>query len=673
MPFPFNFFRKNKKGNLNPKIEPTPTPDMTQPFQNPEPTAPPIQVPLTSDYYAWLNELSYIMAWLTEKSNQWIDYLYPESWKTLKDYTKEELEILKRQQLDKQARVELRSALLDRKTRIRTMYKQDLAHLSRKKKLFSNWFEANQDYLQAKKAADESFNPAPGSKFKEIPGWEPERADLNKMNSELCYTFQCSESTPMSFTSDSSQSFEHQMKLRELHNQNFEIQQKLAQIQGEYQKCVDYVNQNEPLVQSRIQPQSRRLEIGSGEPMVQIQPEKPVPNPSIPLSTPIPLNTPQQPTLIAANVFLDQETTFFEGLLHCLFIPIRIVTGEITFGTKYIRGSLQRFIIVPTIRLILACLLLFCYYQIIMFASTVISSLLESALSYLPKRQAPPIPIEAPKPTSKTKTKAKSKNQKSKSKKQFKEEEDEDELNEMEESQEFWDKHLGRFSRAIRILRGGSLIPIREANIYTFSELDRQHALLYVSPIPSYIQLERQRIELERLIVESKQISIDQNPLRLKKVKEFTTKFKKVSSQFKKWILLPTPRLSYKARVILFGTVILLGGNTGTPISTRTRNLPNKEIVLSSQQLGDLMTPIVEDSIAETSLSLKDLQKIESIPTSVNEPVRTSSRLKSPSQIRKKAKLVRLSDLPPLPNQDFELEIESTPISRSTDIKLNLN
>ena len=125
----------------------------------------------------------------------------------------------------------------------------------------------------------------------------------------------------------------------------------------------------------------------------------------------------------------------------------------------------------------------------------------------------------------------------------------------IEESKGFWDKHLASLSQILKINRGGSFVPIREANIYEFSALDQQQALLSISPIPAYILFERSKLELEKFIVGSGQKRFSFNTL-----KEFPSKLGKCLSKLKK--LIPLEK-------ILIGISLFLLINTGTINSTR--------------------------------------------------------------------------------------------------------
>lgn len=178
------------------------------------------------------------------------------------------------------------------------------------------------------------------------------------------------------------------------------------------------------------------------------------------------------------------------------------------------------------------------------------------------------------------------------------------------------------------------MVPIQEVNIYEFSEFDRQQALLFVSPIPALIQFERQKSKLDRLIGEFQKPQIPGEGLGLKLQKTV----KKVRST-----------ITSKTKNLLFGcTMILVLRNGGLSTLPRSQNLSTVERVLFSEpsDLPRFATPIDQPGTMPNQ-SNESVKMTESISSRVN-------YLKGP---RKRAKLVRLSDLPPLEKQDSDLEI----------------
>lgn len=646
MPFPFKFRRnktqetdtaqslqKETQSSLNSPDSFTTTESTDIPFEN--------TMPLKNS--GWITDLNYYLNWLSEQFYRMLDYCYPDSWKTLKEYTTEELAIFKKQEHEKQLRQKLRGDLLQRSKEIRIQYDSDLGYINRRKKICENWHNLVKESLLDKRKSDDNFYPPVGSEYKQMPGWQPEKVDFHPLNNELCQALQCSASTPVNVMTTPSQSFEQQIKLRELYNQNFEYQQKLSQIQGEYEKCVNYIHLNEPVAQRPSQSEPILLEIDSGPHVIESRSERPTPTPPIPSSShqQVPLS---QPIPVDVYPLTEPEVTLFEGLLHALSVPLRIVTGDMSLGTTNIRGSIKRFFLVPVIRMILACLLLFCYWKILTFLTMIVTALLDSALSYLPKKrpsQIPNLPLEKPK----------SKNRKSKSKKQ------EEELEELEESRYFWEKHLGWLSNVIRIDRGGDLVPLQQLNIYEFSNFHKQQILWFFAPEFCLVKIERYRLELEALLAQSR----------------FTQIQRKLSQlELQKILRLPSPILSDQFKASLLGVTIFLSSSYGNPISSRSRNFFQQDLSVPTEQfiLSDL--PHFDRHLNDKNS--KHETEIDSIVSSTNDLAKNSesvcSRLSSVKKVRKTAKTTRLSDLPCLPTEDSNIESYSSASHRLIQVKV---
>jgi hypothetical protein len=213
-------------------------------------------------------------------------------------------------------------------------------------------------------------------------------------------------------------------------------------------------------------------------------------------------------------------------------------------------------------------------------------------------------------------------------------------------------------------------------NIYEFSVLEQEQALLLASPISAYIQLENCQSELEKFIVDSQRTLIPRKRFGRKvaefssRLKAFPLKLNRFPSKVKKLI---SKDLAYKVIVIVIGTIILITVANGvTMIFSPTQNLHNYNSVDQIERVEPSVVPRVAPDIKETSPKLimsemKNLKK-DSIKDSLNTP----SRLKSGKRVRKKAKLVRFSDLSPLPDQDFDWDIDSTPIQTSSAIKIKI-
>lgn len=190
---------------------------------------------------------------------------------------------------------------------------------------------------------------------------------------------------------------------------------------------------------------------------------------------------------------------------------------------------------------------------------------------------------------------------------------EEDEQEKIRDSNKFWGRPAGLLRKIINIGRGGSFVPLQEAPISQVSVLDQQEAL---------------------------------------------GKFSRLKFRVRALISFEKPKISYTLLVYLLGiSLIMSEANNGIRISPQTQNFPNVERVMSSQRFG---------------MSIEEPKMITPIKTQLNQSVKTPSRLKSLEQRRKKAKLVRFSDLPPLGDEyfDFDLDIDVMPISRSTDIRI---
>lgn len=188
------------------------------------------------------------------------------------------------------------------------------------------------------------------------------------------------------------------------------------------------------------------------------------------------------------------------------------------------------------------------------------------------------------------------------------------------ESKKFW--ALDLVSKVLKINRGGNVVPL--------SELEGQQAL-------KILEMEYQESHTQG------------------KLSRWKLKFKKFMGL----------QASRKVIAIFLGTLLVLDGvNNGTIISPQNRNLPNIERVVPGQRFAP---PIDEPKVNGEKM-------IMSIPNQINKPLKTtesiSSRVKSVNRTRKRAKVVHLSDLPPLVDQysdrDIDVRLSSTP----TDIRI---
>lgn len=201
------------------------------------------------------------------------------------------------------------------------------------------------------------------------------------------------------------------------------------------------------------------------------------------------------------------------------------------------------------------------------------------------------------------------------------------------ESKKFWNKPLELLSKIIKINRGGNLVLL--------SELEGQQAL-------KMLEMEYQEIHTQG-------------------------KLSRWKLKIKKFISSKASRIIPKVIAIFLGTILFLeGANNVTRISPQNRNFPNIERVVPGQRSGTLDRLPFAPPIDEPNVNREKM--IMSIPTQINKPLKTtesiSSRVKSVNRTRKRAKVVHLSDLPPLVDQYSERDIDVTFSSTPTDIRI---
>lgn len=318
-----------------------------------------------------------------------------------------------------------------------------------------------------------------------------------------------------------------------------------------------------------------------------------------------------------------EEISMIKNLMKLLTLPRQLIRRVIKLSKK------NRVVLFSILRICFICL---CSYYAMVFAYNIIFPFLMSTFRALREKIAL---------------------QRSKLKQPL------NNPDQVQESKEFWDTHLDSLSQVIKINRGGSLVAIREANIYNFSELDRQQALLSISPIPAYIEFERFKSEVEKFIGKSYR-----KRLSLKTLKEFPSKLKK-------FIAFPDYRLRKTLKRGLVGLTLLLVLETRNPIFERTRSAMNFESVSTTKVVVMEAFPVVDSSVDKVLVKVP--QTIESLLTETKDIVKTPSRLGPGSRARKRAKLVKLSDLPSLSEQNFDREIESIPNAKSTAIKIRID
>jgi hypothetical protein len=236
----------------------------------------------------------------------------------------------------------------------------------------------------------------------------------------------------------------------------------------------------------------------------------------------------------------------------------------------------------------------------------------------------------------------------------------EDEQEKNGDWKKIWSKPFHLVSKITKMNRGGSLAPVQEINSYQFFELDRQHNLQIVSSIPTFSKVETHKVKLERFEVKYPETHSQ-------------GRFSRFKVKFKKLIPFHAPSINSKIRVIFLGIVIFMGGaNNGTILSPQNRNLPNVERVLQGQ--GFITSDLLRFALPIEEPRINDEKIIMSMPTQTNQSFKTnesiSSRMKSVTRTRKKAKIVHLSDLPPLVDQYSDLDTDMTAKSTPIDIKI---
>lgn len=237
------------------------------------------------------------------------------------------------------------------------------------------------------------------------------------------------------------------------------------------------------------------------------------------------------------------------------------------------------------------------------------------------------------------------------SKKQLRSEEDK--LAEIKESKEFWNQHVGWLSQVIKIGRGGNLIPLQEINIYEFSDFDEEQALLSISPIIYFIKYQKQLLQLQKVLGDSETSLIQPKSFRL-----------------------PFKRFKKKIYVIIGVSLFLMNANSESLISSRNQNLFQYERIVSRQSIVTSVLPRPELRINDSNVN--DETNIQALYNEPQEGSKRTQLIESPSRftkvhrVRKKAKLVRLSDLPPLPDDysDVDVDIYLPASPRSTNLKV---
>jgi hypothetical protein len=294
------------------------------------------------------------------------------------------------------------------------------------------------------------------------------------------------------------------------------------------------------------------------------------------------------------------------------------------------------------IELILMIIALWVYWKIFSGIFSLLRQLLDSALSYLPKKREQ---------NNDGLIQRRDKNVKTRRKKKDEEE---------PESEDFWNQRLGWLSHVIHIKRGGAFVPVSKINIYDFNQNDRQQILNAVTPEIYLVKMERNRQKLEKLLV---QIRSERTP-----IKNLVAKLDSFIFNTKTFLS------SDQTKATLLGLLIVLGSKdnlVGVPIKSRAK-FPNF-IKQDKRAISVLDNPFKNQDLQEKQVSV-DSNQTQSTISGESTKSRHFSQIKR-KRLKKSAKMVKLSDLPALQQIDETdseiLEIQSHPNSSPIRIKIN--
>jgi hypothetical protein len=590
-------------------------------------------IPLT-DYGYWKEFYEDILYYSKVSFDQirrsW-SYLYPHEWRSTKELSAREIAILDQQQREKQKYRNFRNQVLERRMKIKDLYDEDIIFINRKRTIAQNWYQAAKERLKFKQSVDENIFVNPDTEnIQEIPGWNPKKSDLNAFSKELCDSLQCYDlkSVP-EFSADSRVDFEQQMKMRQMYDTNLKYQSKLTSIESELEKCVRYLNDN----QESEQPMKPLLEIGSGDNNMEAS-----------YSNSHRVDSNSKSHLHDSdyyNSFPFEGKTFLNGLQSFLAFPIDVLIGEISLTRKKRRKWLITKFVIPIAQLIAGIVIAWIYWKTFNMIFSILHHLLDSALSYLPKKREQYDGEPFPRRSKKGKTRRKKRDE------------------EEPESEDFWNQRLGWLSNVIHIKRGGALVPINKINIYDFNDNDRQQILNAATPEIYLVKMERNRQELENLLVQVR----SETTL----TKNLVNKLYSFISKTKTFIL------NDQTKATLFGLLIFLSSDNLVSTSMKSEAKFPHFLKQDRKVVSVLDNPFENQDLQEKQVSIGSNQ----IQSTINNE---STKLKHFSQTKKRrlkkaAKTVTLSDLPALQNVDEScseiLEIQSRPNCFPIRIKIN--
>lgn len=326
--------------------------------------------------FSFLEDLQYYGEWLYEQYLSLFDYFYPGNSKA--SLSPEDIETLKKQAATKRARRELNRHLLQRQKTIRQTYNEDIAFFNQKKRICENWYHNLLENLKLKREHDINILVEPGADILSIPGWEIVQIDRNFHTQELCQNLRCSKTEtffPPTIRSDPNLNFDQQNQINQLYQQSQQCRQDLVHLQEElklirfnYDQCQDYVHKNSNY--NTFFPQKERLN------------HLTLPSDISPISTPSSQDQNNQEYTLNE---IDDNKTIVDTIAAVGSFPMKILTGEI-FNLRKYRGPLINHIFLPIVRALLTFIALYIYYRTSTIIYMIITNFLESALSYLPKK-----------------------------------------------------------------------------------------------------------------------------------------------------------------------------------------------------------------------------------------------------------------------------------------------
>lgn len=148
----------------------------------------PIEAPSSNFFdtleHWWVSAINY--------KDSLFEYIYPQHWRSHDPTDPIDIEIIRQQKLTEAARLELTRNSDKRKKILRDNFSRDVGKAQQKENICKNWYNEEVSHLTQKKDQLEGIVPQPGDRYDEIPGWVASQGDSNyRGNSDLCYKLQC--------------------------------------------------------------------------------------------------------------------------------------------------------------------------------------------------------------------------------------------------------------------------------------------------------------------------------------------------------------------------------------------------------------------------------------------------------------------------------------------------